>query len=63
MHLKYFSTFSIIGSVAFMYIPIDVHIYEWLCIYFLFLFTDVNECNVDNAGCEGDCINTDGGYR
>jgi len=24
---------------------------------------DVNECNVDNAGCEGDCINTDGGYR
>ena len=31
---------------------------------YIYLYTDVNECDAaDKGGCEHDCVNTDGSYR
>lgn len=27
------------------------------------MYTDVNECNTDNGGCDQVCINNEGSYR
>ena len=43
--------------------PVKVQVYEYVSLEVnVYLTPEINECALDNGGCQHNCINTDGSY-